>query len=215
MHSPDWWCIGFFLFLNALFTTATAISLRHTVKENRYGKPWFFVRDGQNEFQIWCGDDEATVVRTIVNLTKHKVLYVDKNGECSVGTDDDSAVKVTGFYQYLATPDKVYDGKHKSFAARKNQTLRYKKKKIKGNKTYYYFPAVNNAVGTRYARCIMLENGVIKYICVENADGRSKKIAYNSVNDDSVKIHVPAFVREYAQTQKFPLPTESQNIVYD
>ena len=222
--APDWWVIGFFLGLTTLFTAAAVVAWVITAKEYRYGRPWYFVRDDKNEYQIWCRrDGQKCIAQTIVNLTKHKVLYINESGDCSVDNDDDTASKVTGFYQYIVTPDKVYDTRRQSTAMRQNLKLRYKRKKCKNNKVYYYFSAFNNAVfGTKYARCIMLENKVVKHICVENLSKRSenggtsaytKKYLYGNVNDLDFRIYVPASVKEYAESVKFALPV-SQNIQY-
>lgn len=222
--APDWWVIGFFLGLTTLFAVAAVVAWVITAKEYRYGRPWYFVRDDKNEYQIWCKrDGQKCIAQTIVNLTKHKVLYINESGDCSVDNDDDTASKVTGFYQYIVTPDKVYDTRRQSTAMRQNLKLRYKRKKCKNNKVYYYFPAFNNAVfGTKYARCIMLENKVVKHICVENLSKRSenggtsaytKKYLYGNVNDLNFRICVPASVKEYAESVKFALPV-SQNIQY-
>lgn len=220
---PNWWCIGFFAIFTLLCLVAVGISWYFVIKDYKYGQPWYFVRDEQNEYQIWCNNDgQKYTVKTIVNLTRHKVLYIDKNGVCSIDNDEDTASEVTGFYQYIVTPDKVYKSSEQSSKMRRIYELRYKRKKSVGNKTYYYFPAIDNLVfGTKYARCIMLENGVLKYICVENAfrhgfdektSTYARKYLYSNVNDFDLKIHIPPYVREYARSVKFTLPV-SQNII--
>lgn len=225
LTAPDWWCIGFFAFFTLLCMIAVGISWYFVIKNYKYGRSWYFVRDDKNEYQIWCNyDGQKYTVQTIVNLSRHKVLYIDKNGKCSIDSDEDTASKVTGFYQYIVTPDKVYDSSTQSTSMRRNYTLRYKHKKTIGNKTFYYFPSFNNAVfGTRYARCIMLENGMLKYICVENASGHgfddktstyASKYLYSNINNFDFQICIPLYVQEYAQRVKFALPV-SKNIIYE
>ncbi len=224
-QAPDWWTIGLFSFLTIFFGTVSIVIWCYVLKNCKYGRPWYFVRDGKNDYQIWCFfDGQKYSVQTIVNLTKHKVLYVDKNGVCSVDTDADTASKVTGFYQYIATPDKVYDSRFQSTSMRRNYRLHYKHKKIKNDKIYYYIPAFNNAIfGSRYARCIMLKNNIVKYICVENASGHAQddgtsisltKHLYSNVNNNDFVIHIPSYVQEYAKKVKFILPI-SENICYE
>lgn len=220
-----WWCIVFFAFFTLLCLIAVGISWYCVIKNYKYGLSWYFIRDDKNEYQIWCNyDGKKYTVKTIVNLSRHKVLYIDKNGKCSVDSDEDTASKVTGFYQYIVTPDKVYDSSEQSTSMRRNYTLRYKHKKTIGNKTFYYFPAFNNAVfGTKYARCIMIENGTLKYICVENASGHgfddktsiyARKYLYSNINDFDFQICIPLYVQEYAHSVKFILPV-SKNIIYE
>ncbi len=219
--------IAVFSAFAAIFMCADIIAWVYIARSCSYGRPWFFVRDGRNDFQIWCASeaDRVPTVRTIVNLSQHRVLYVDKNGACSIDHDSNTASEVTGFYQFIADPDKVYDSKDLSSAMRRNPKLRYKTKKVKGNKTYYRFPALSSAVfGARYARCLMSENGVLKYICVEDAcrqdqgektSVRARKLLYDNVNIGEMQIHIPAFVRDYAAAQRFALPKASQNIIYE
>lgn len=225
VSAPDWWVIGFFSVLTTLFTVAAAVAWYFAIKEYKYGRPWYFVRDDKNEYQIWCKyDGQKYIAQTIVNLTRHNVLYINENGDFSIDNDEDIASKVTGFYQYIVAPDKVYDSRQQSSAMRRNLKLRYKRKKCKNNKTYYYFPAFNNAVfGIRYVRCIMLENNVIKHICVENLSKHSdnsgtsaytKKYLYGNVNNFEFRIYIPSYVREYAESVKFTLPL-LQNIEYE
>lgn len=220
-----WWCIGFFAFLTLLCTVAVIISWYFVLNDRKYGRPWYFIRDDKNEYQVWCNyDGQIYTAQTIVDLTCHKVLYVDKNGICSIDNDEDTASKVTGFYQYIVTPDKVYDSCVRSAAMRRDNRLRYKRKKSIGDRTYYYFPALNNAVfGAKYARCIMLKNGVVKYICVETASGHAsddktstytRKYLYGNVNDIDRKIYIQKYVQDYARSVKFRLP-ESQNVIYE
>lgn len=222
---PDLLGIIPFLIFTLIFTAIDIFAWVYVYKSYRYGREWYLVRDGKNDFQIWCAfDGQKYTVRTIVNLTRHKVLFVSDSGECSQDGDEDSAVGVTGFRQFLAAPDKVFDARRQSAAMCRNVKLRYKNKKVKGDTTFYYFPAIDgSAFGTRYARCIAVEKGVLKYICTEEAksyvDGKTTlskwKKLYDKVNDDEFKIHIPNYVREYADGVGFVLPKDSANIVYD
>lgn len=205
-----------------IFLTITVgISVFYIIKYRKKSEPRYFVKDDGGEFEIYCDEIQSGDLKiiTIVHTERKKVLYIN-NHKCTVDIDTDKASERNGFYEFIVTPDKVFP-KDDCPAPK----YCYKKKKVRGNTTYYYFSAFDNLLfGTRKARSIKLVNGVVESISQQtfhytsgtnSRNSSSYKYEYSHVNDDSFKLHIPKIAQEQAEKLKFVLPQESANIIYD
>lgn len=209
--------VMFLIFL----TITVGISVFYIIKYRKKSEPRYFVKDDGGEFELFCKnmDNTQLIVSAIVHSTRRKSFYV-KDNNYMVDNVSELASEDNGFYEFIVTPDKVFpkDG----CPAPK---YCYKKKKVRGNTTYYYFSAFDNLLfGTRKARSIKLVNGVVESISQQtfhytsgtnSRNSSSYKYEYSHVNDDSFKLHIPKIAQEQAEKLKFILPQESANIIYD
>lgn len=215
----------FSTFLIVLYICITVLSFTFCKKSyNKKRKEFYFIKtdDGEYEFDV-VNIDGNLYIKYIADMRKRKGLSIEGK-KCNIysWSEKGSLAEDIGFYQYLVPPTRIFPRANWS----SNNPHLYKKKKVVGNKTYYKFRSFGGVVGVRYARCIKLQDGVIKYISEQLTDGetvrgkRSYNLVYNSykytydyVNDDSVKIYIPKYAIEYAKKNKFILPLQSQNLI--
>ncbi|MDE6758640.1 MAG: hypothetical protein K2J89_05120 [Clostridia bacterium] len=188
------------------------------------GRQFYFLKNDDGEFQFGVENiDGRLYLKYIADIKRRKGLSIEDE-KCSIYNWSEKSVlsQGVGLYQYIVPPSKVY--LYRNF--RENDRSLYKKKTTVGNKVYYRFRGnFGGVIGARYARCIKLKNGIIQYITTQETYGsrNSKgviiftnyKYFYNHVNDNSVKIYIPRYVREYASKHKFTLPRECDNILYE
>ena len=193
---------------------------------------FYFIKTSEGDYKLEATDVEGKLcLKKIAFIEKRKGISVEED-TCNIyrwwgkgGLAED-----IGFYQYIVKAMRVFPAANINCTSR----LLYKKKITSKSKVYYKFPEFGGVVGAKYGRCIKLEDGVIKYITVQNTSGRrivgsgfshgssycsyvydSYKYTYDFVNNDNVKIYIPKRVVEYAEKNKLSLPTNCENLVYE
>ena len=217
--------------LLVIFTCIIVVSAVLCKKSyNNKRREFYFIKLGEDEYKFETVDvDGKLYIKYIAHINKRKGLDLE-NDKCKIyswgekgGLDEE-----IGFYQYLVKPTRVFPkAKWKPYHRGHSRYL-YKKKKVKGNKVYYVFRSFGGVVGVRYARCIKLQNGVVKYVSEQITNGthyynsngshlvyNSYKYTYDYVNDGSVKIYIPSYAVEFAKKNKFILPLQSENLVVE
>ena len=188
----------------------------------------YIIRDcnGQYKFDVEEIDGKL-FVKNLYDKKRHKILSVDGE-ECSICDIDGELLVDIGMYQYLVPPKDVVKDLYLSpkdcFRPVGENIMLYKRKKVCGNTVYYRFCASSQVIGARYARCVKIKDGVIKYVTTQTCGSRNYKGAlnfvyckytYSLVNDFSVKIYLSRYAKEYAEKHNFVLPIESDNFGYE
>ena len=215
------------IFASIIVTSAILCKISYKKKRREF----YFIRTDEGEYKLKTENIKGKLYIKYIELINESKRLVFESNECKIYDMDkkEGLYRYIGFYQYLVEPTQVFPNAKWPSYSKSHIRYLYKKKRVNGNKTYYFFKSFGGVVGARYARCIKLKDGVVKCVTKQTTRGEYRyyqkggdsliydnyKYTYDFVNDGSLKIYIPSYAVDFAKKNKFILPLQSENLVVE